>query len=321
MPARRIAAAFLVLALLFPAAGRAQEKLRVSTLFIGSSLLPLWVAEERGYFARAGVDAELIWMQSTLSTTALLAGEVDVIFGTPQVTLTVLTAKNPPPIVAIGAWGSASEHWLVANPAIRSVKELAGKALATSRPKAADHGYAIAILERHGVDPRSVTFLAAGGQGGRLAAVESGRVAGSVFNRYYTLQLKKKGYRDVAKLETPDYPFPPSALFVRKDALQSKRRALKAFVGAMMEATERQKSDKDLGLGLIRKHLRLSDPEVIQAAYDDGVTLSYPYFTERQFQVSLDLMGKSLGETVDLSYKQVVDSSLLDEIARAGAAR
>ncbi|HEX9443023.1 MAG TPA: ABC transporter substrate-binding protein [Candidatus Binatia bacterium] len=313
---KTIAAALLLW--LFCPAAHAQEKLRVSTLFIGSSLLPIWVAQERGYFARAGVDAELIWMQSTLSTTALLAGEVDVIFGTPQVTLTVLTTKNPPPIVAVGAWGSASEHWLVANPTVRSVKELAGKALATSRPKAADHGYAIAILERYGVDPKSVTFFAAGGQGGRMAAVESGRVAGSVFNRYYTLQLKKKGYRDVAKLETPDYPFPPSALFVRKDALQTKRRALKAFIGAMMEATEKQKSDKELGLRLIKKNLRLSDPEVVRSAYDDGVTLSYPYFTERQFQVALDLMGKSLGETVDIPYKQVVDSSLLDEITRAG---
>ncbi len=259
-------------------------------------------------------------MQSTLSTTALLAGDVDVIFGTPQVTLTVLASKNPPPIVAVGAWGSASEHWLVANPSVHSVKEIAGKTLATSRPRAADHGYAIAILERFGVDPKSVTYLATGGQGGRMAAVESGRVAGSVFNRYDTLRLKKKGFHDVAKLETPDYPFPPSSLFVRKDALQTKRSALKAMLSSLMEATEKQKNDKDLCLRLIRKHLRLDDAEVIQAAYDDGATL-YPYFTEQQFQVALDLMSKSLEQTVALPYPQVIDHSLLDEIARSAATR
>ena len=289
----------------------------MSTLFIGSSLLPLWVAQDRGAFSRAGLDVELIWMQSALSTSALLAGEVDVIFGTPQVTLTVLASKNPPPIVAIGAWGSASEHWLVVNPAIYSLKELEGKTLATSRPKSADHGYAIAILERHGVDPKRITFLAAGGQGGRMVAVESGRVSGSVFNRYYTLKLKNGGFRDIAKLERPDYPFPPSTLFIRKDSLQTKRKGLKAFLTAMMEATKIQKSNKELCLRLIHKHLRLEDREVIEAAYDDGVTLSYPYFTERQFQVALDLMGKSLGQAVDLSYKRVVDHGLLEEIARS----
>jgi len=76
------AAVLLVLSLfLSPEVWGRQERLRVSTLFIGSSLLPIWVAQERGLFSRAGVDIELIWMQSVLSTSALLAGEVDVIFG------------------------------------------------------------------------------------------------------------------------------------------------------------------------------------------------------------------------------------------------
>jgi NitT/TauT family transport system substrate-binding protein len=304
-----------------PAQSQEREKLRVSTLFIGSSLVPLWIAQEQGIFARNGVDVELIWMQSTLSTTALLAGEVDVVFGTPQAIFAVLTAKNPPPLVTIAAWGSASEHWLVVNPAIKSAKDLEGKALGTSRPRSADHGYTILILERLGIDPRKVTFLSTGGQASRVAAVESGATMGSSFNRYYMLQLKRKGFRDLAKLERPDYPFPPSIFVVRKDALQSKRRALKALLLSMMEASERQTSDKELSVQLIKKYLRLQNPAVTEAAYEDGVTISYPYFTERQFQVSLELLAKSMGQPVLLNYKQVVDHSLLDEIGRPGMNR
>jgi ABC-type nitrate/sulfonate/bicarbonate transport system substrate-binding protein len=298
-----------------------REKLRVSTLFIGSSLVPLWIAQEQGIFARNGLDVELIWMQSTLSTTALLAGEVDVVFGTPQAIFAVLTAKNAPPLVTIAAWGSASEHWLVVNPAIKSAKDLEGKSLGTSRPRSADHGYTMLILERLGIDPRKVTFLSTGGQASRIAAVESGTVMGSAFNRYYMLQLKRKGFRDLAKLERPDYPFPPSIFVVRKDALQSKRKALKSLLLSMMEASERQKSVKELSVQLIKKYLRLQNPEVIEAAYEDGVTISYPYFTERQFQVSLELLAKSVGQPVSLNYKEVVDHSLLDEIARPGMNR
>ena len=151
--------------------GFAQERarLRVSTLFIGSSLLPFWIAKDQGYFARAGVDVELISMQSNLSTSALLAGEVDTIFGTPQVPLQVMSTKGMPNFVAIAAWASSSEHWLVVNPAIKSIKDLDGKVLATSRPKSADHGYALTMLERNGVDTRRVTFLSTGGQAGRVA--------------------------------------------------------------------------------------------------------------------------------------------------------
>lgn len=300
--------------------GHSQERetLRISTLFIGSSLLPFWIAQEQGFFGRNGLDVELVSMQSTLSTTALLAGEVDTIFGTPQSIFSALTGKNPPPLVTIAAWGSASEHWLVVNPAIKSAKELEGKTIGVSRPRSADHGYTMLILERLGVDPRKVTFLSTGGQASRSAAVESGTTNGSSFNRYYTLQLKRKGFRDLAKLERPDYPFPPSIFVVKKDALQSKRRALKSMLAALMESADRQKSDKELSMRLIRKNLRIQNPEVVEAAYEDGVTLSFPFFTERQFQISLELMSKSLGQSVELNYKQVVDHSLVEEIARSG---
>ena len=70
--------------------------------------------------------------------------------------LKTLSSKNPPNFVSIAAWASGSEHWLVVNPAIKSVKELEGKVLATSRPKSADHGYQLVILERNGVDTRRV---------------------------------------------------------------------------------------------------------------------------------------------------------------------
>jgi NitT/TauT family transport system substrate-binding protein len=298
-----------------------QEKLRVSTLFIGSSLMPFWIGQEERLFVKHGIDLELIWMQSNLSTAALLAGEVDAAFGTPQSIFAALTGKNPPPLITIAAWGSASEHWLVVNPAIKSAKDLEGKTIGVSRPRSADHGYTTVILERLGIDPRKITFLSTGGQGSRSAAVEAGNTMGSSFNRYYTLQLKRKGFRDLAKLERPDYPFPPSIFVVKKDLLQTKRRSLKALLNGMMDASVRQKSARELALRLIRKHLRIQDPEVVEAAYEDGVTLSYPYFSERQFQISLELMSKSMEQPVQLSYKQVVDHSLLDEINRPGANR
>ena len=311
--------AFLLASVFSLTRGWCQERarLRVSTLFIGSSLLPMWIGQDLGYFKRAEVDVELISMQSNLSTSALLAGEVDVIFGSPQVPLTLLSSKNPPNFVSIAAWASGSEHWLVVNPSIKSVKELEGQVLATSRPKSADHGYQLVILDRNGVDTRGVTFLSAGGQSGRVAAVESGRVMGSVLNRYYTLVLQRKGFRPIERLERPDYPFPPAIFVVGRDSLQTKRSALKAFLTGLIEATKKQKNDKELSLRLIRKHLRLDGQEVTEAAYEDGITISYPYFTERQFQVALDLLNKSLGQSIDLSYQRVVDHSLVEEIVRA----
>ena len=92
------------------------------------------------------------------------------------------------------------------NPAIKSAKDLEGKAIGMSRPRSADHGYTLVILERLGIDPRKVTFLSTGGYASRATAVEAGTTVGSSFNRYYMLQLKRKGFRDLARLNGPTIP-------------------------------------------------------------------------------------------------------------------
>src|SRR5581483_1978833 len=42
----------------------------------GANQLPLWLAVERGYFAQEGLDAELVFLSSTLSTQGLIANSV-----------------------------------------------------------------------------------------------------------------------------------------------------------------------------------------------------------------------------------------------------
>ena len=62
----------------------------------------------------------------------------------------------------------------------------------------------------------------------------------------------------------------------------------------------------------------MQNPEVVAAAYEDGLTLNYPYFTERQFKISLELLEKSMEQTVQLTHRQVIGHSILDEINRPG---
>jgi NitT/TauT family transport system substrate-binding protein len=117
-----------------------------------------------------------------------------------------MAAKSAPPLITVGSWETNSKHWLVVSPSIQSVKDLVGKSLATSRPKAADEGYARIILRRFGVDPSRVTFLSAGGQRDRMSALRAGSVQGSVFNTYNSLILEELGFKKLAMLETDDFP-------------------------------------------------------------------------------------------------------------------
>jgi NitT/TauT family transport system substrate-binding protein len=302
----------LVFPLLFSVESRA-EKLRVATLYIGSSMLPMWIAKEEGYFARRGLDVELIWLQSALSTFALIAGEVELIFGTPQETLLAMTSKNPPPLVTVGSWETNSKHWLVVSPKIQSPKDLVGKSLATSRPKAADEGYSRIILRRFGVNTNQLTFISAGGQRDRLAALKSGTVQGSVFNAYNTVILEELGFKRLAQLETPEFPFPPATYTTRKEAAAVKRESIKAFFAAVADGTRRQSQDKELCLRLLRKYMKFQNPKALDVAYSDGLILKYPYMTKEQLNSSLDILEASTGVRPKITFDDFVDHSLLKE--------
>jgi NitT/TauT family transport system substrate-binding protein len=307
-----IAVAALLLTLA-PGAAWAEQKIRVATLYIGSSMLPLWIAKEEGEFARRGLDVELIWLQSTLSTFALVASEVDLIFGTPQETLLAMNVANPPPLVTIGSWESNSKHWLMVASSIQSPKDLVGKSLATSRPKAADEGYARIILRRYGVDSTKVAFISAGGQRDRAGALRSGTVQGSVFNTYNSLALEEAGYKKLALLETPQFPFPPATYTTRKDFVIQKREPLKAFMAAVTETTRRHNQDRETGIRLLKKYMKISNPKVLEAAYQDGIINQYPYMTREQMSASLDILEASTGVRPKITFEQFVDHSLLQE--------
>jgi ABC-type nitrate/sulfonate/bicarbonate transport system substrate-binding protein len=103
-----------------PRARPEREKAARQHSFIGSSLVPFWIGQEQGIFAKHGIDVELIWMQSNLSTAALLAGEVDT-HGTP-VAVRRADSEKSAAVDDHRRMGSSSEHWLVVNPAISSQK-------------------------------------------------------------------------------------------------------------------------------------------------------------------------------------------------------
>lgn len=311
---RKVLLAIAALLLLFaPRPLPAQQKIRVATLYIGSSMLPLWIAKDEGEFARRGLDVELIWLQSALSTYALVASEVDLIFGTPQETLLAMSSANPPPLVTVGSWESNSKHWLMVPPSIQTPKDLLGKNLATSRPKAADEGYARIILKRYGVDSTKVAFISAGGQRDRAGALRAGTVQGSVFNTYNSLALEEAGFKKLALLETPQFPFPPATFTTRKEIALQKRDALRSFMAAVVEATRRHNQDKEIGHRLLKKYMKIQNPKILEAAYQDGVINQYPYMTREQMTASLDILEASTGVRPKITFEQFVDDSLLQE--------
>jgi len=87
-----------------------------------------------------------------------------------------------------------------------------------------------------------------------------------------------------------------------------------------VEAIQRLKSDRAFGFKVIERHLRVSDAEVIQGAYDYYVPkiAAVPYANLKGMKFLLDTIAESNPKAKKAKAEDFVNTSLLKEIEASG---
>src|SRR5215467_10341129 len=121
----------IIAALFLPSRASALDRVRVSYSAINSTQAFLWVAQEKGFFAKHGLEGELLYINSgSMNIAALVGGSVQVAGGGPVSIearlrgVKLLILGNPLPWLASN---------LVTAPDIKSISDLAGKFAGISR--------------------------------------------------------------------------------------------------------------------------------------------------------------------------------------------
>ncbi len=159
--------ALVAAGLLLASPALAQVKTAVNVvLFAGNSAMPVYVAQDKGFFARENLTVNVRATPSSgYQMSNLIAGEFD-IAGTAIDNLiaymegqgTAKVSKTPDLITIMG--GSSTELALMAVPSIKTVAELKGKEFALD---SLSTGFAFVLrrmLEKNGLQPSDYKFVA-----------------------------------------------------------------------------------------------------------------------------------------------------------------
>jgi hypothetical protein len=124
----------------------AADKLRISYSAVNATQAFLWVAQEKNFFAKHGLEGELLYINSgTMNIAALVGGSVQIAGGGPVsiearlrgIKLTIL--GNPLPWLASN---------LVVHPDIKAIPDLAGKLAGISRfGSSTDQGLSLSVSQ------------------------------------------------------------------------------------------------------------------------------------------------------------------------------
>src|ERR1044071_9806999 len=280
-------------------------KVRISYSSRSNSNTPFIIALNKGFFAEEGMDVELIQVNPRLGATAVINGDLDftTTFGT---TLRGILGGFPIKFVAVAV--KKSEHFLVARPENKEIRDLSGKKLGVSTLFGSDQRAAEEMIRGKGFAPNMMKPIALGESPVRAQALRAGLVDAISITSPFDLSLKAEGFRLLAGPQDVQIALPTSGLAVASRTLQQNPQLVKRGVRALMKAHRYIFENKKDVLPQMIRYLDQS-PEVAERSYD-------------LLTVSLSRNGEITDQEWDIltekkkSADEVRDFSLLREVQK-----
>ena len=316
----------LVLSTLICAETRSENlQVNFGVTFRNARLVPLWIADEEGYFKKQGLDVKQVNISGgTQGAQMMVTGGVDVSYDDP-ITCIVSTAGGIPVNVIVGGTPSLA-YLIVGGPEIKNIADVKGKRVGSSGLGLSASRLALLVgLRRFGIDADKgqVTIVAAGQEPERIAGLSTGAIAATVISPEYRTKLEQLGVNMLADLRTLNIPWETSSVITTAKNMQTKRDMLERVVRAILQAHAfiLNPANRTRVVEVMTTQLALKSQQDAAAVYDDLVkfyVFKKPYPTHDGFANVIAEVVKSVPKAAGIKYEDVVDNSILEKLDKSG---
>jgi len=308
-----------ILVLLSGNAARSAEQIRVGYGSLSTSYAPIWVAGEAQLFQKNGITAEVLYLESALVRTALIAGDI-VMGGMSGTTMAAPRLQGADPII-IASFLNSLQYRLVVRPEIKTPTQLKGKRIGVAGFGLGAHRGAQIMVAKLGLNPdNDVVMLQIGGDPTRLSALLSGTIDASVFNPPLYKRAVEAGMRVLANIEEMGFPVQASALVTTEQFVRKNPDLMRRAMRSIIESIYVIKSNPELTKRAIRKYMRFRDDRDTDEAYQimRDVTPRKPYPTVEGIKTVLDELALKVPAARTAQPREFMDTRFIEELDRSG---
>jgi NitT/TauT family transport system substrate-binding protein len=301
--------------------GWSQEKVRLSHSALESSNGVWYIAQDRGFYKKHGLDADLIFISSTtISVTSLLAGDVEVANASGGAVASAAVAGAD--LILVACYLNSLPYELVVHESVKSAEELKGKSIGISRLGSASDVAARVLIKGLGLEPdKQVPIMQVGGPTDRAAAFRAGRIIG--FPSPPGMVHLAKGMPLRILNRTSDFhkrfEFPYICATTTRSYLSRRRETVKKVLMAHVEAIHFFKTRKEETKKIISKYSRITNEAYLEDAYTASAKLydRVPLVTRAGVETQIqDAVGRKPGAR--LRFEDMVDESIVRELEKNG---
>lgn len=312
-------ALFLVLA---HSEGRPGEKIIADYGGTSGFQAPIWAAKEGGFFAKYGLDVELVMIPGgTQSIQALISGGTQL--SQSSAAAPMHSRLGGSDVIIIASSINKYPFSVVARPEIKNPADLVGKKVGVVRLGGSNESALRKVFALWGINPKSVIFLQMGEAASRVIALSTGTLDATVLAPPHTLKARAMKMTVLADLKDLPIYYPQSTIAVRESLLTRSPQLVKNFLKAYMEGVHWFRANKAQSLRALGRYMRTSDQEILEETYDYFAPMMSPALRTNLegIQEILSQEAERLPAVAGRKPAEFVREQILDELEREGFAK
>jgi NitT/TauT family transport system substrate-binding protein len=320
---RCVAIIGLILTFLPAQRSMAQEKLRVGLSSVSGLHAALWVAEEKGFLRKNGIDPEVIvtGQGGNAGISALLANDIQIVNSAGDV-LVAATIQGGDTVMIAGVVNKGLQR-LVTKPEIKTPAELKSKRIGVTRVGAISHSVLLMMLQRWKMTVNDVQVMQLGSSPNMIASMDKGGIDGAVLTIPSMFVAEDRGYRVLLDMADTDIYYLHTMVATTRQYIKNNRDKVLRFLRGYVEGIAFVKQNKKESIDIVRKKLRLGPEQTRNLERSlDLLTAKYyetiPYPSLRGVETLLGFVEKDIPKAKTADPKSFVDDSLLREIEQSG---
>ncbi len=300
------------------------ETMTISYASVSGTRAPLWIAKELNLYEKYGLDGNLVYIASGVtSVNALLGGSVHLIAASGS--SAVSAAARGAPVAIIASLGPIA-YKLVANPSITSIQQLKGKIIGSSRIGAGSDYALQRLLPKVGLTPgKDVQVIPTGlsESDRRLVIMLQGKIDATLATVDNLLQLELAGqkFSVLADLLDTGVYTSGSDISTSRQFLKDRRRELKGFLMALTEAIAAGRKDKELTFRTYRKYMKVNEPKLLESMHKNyllGTIPMRPFPRAEALQNDIEDLSQTYPVLKGRKIEEFTDLSLIKELESEG---
>ena len=298
----------------------AADKIKIGYSGATVSNAMLWVTEEGKLFQKNGIDPQILYLQTTLGQTAMIAGEIDMcVYSGSLLSSARLQGVD---VVMVTSFLNRPLYRLVVRPEIATFADLKGKRLGITRFGTVTDSMTRLLIARLGLDPdKDVSYVQVGDVPILLASLSTGRIIdGAIVQPPYYLKAVATGMRVLVNMQEMDIPIQQTGLNTTQRFIAKNPDVSRRVVKSVIEGIHLMRTNPPVAKRALSRRMQIKEEKELEDTYQllKSFVQIKPYPTLEGFKTIFDDLARRIPAAKNANPKDYVDTRFIEEFDKSG---